>query len=179
MSVQRIAGRYAKSLLELSQEHNKLDRVLQDMTSLQAASKNRDLALLLKSPIVNATKKQSIMKALFGESFDKITMGFLDLIVAKGREPYLTAVADEFVAQYKKINHISTVKVITAKPLTAAGLNELRKKLEASDVTEKTVEIETAVDENLIGGFVLEIGDKIYDASVLQKLEELKRSFQN
>jgi F-type H+-transporting ATPase subunit delta len=119
------------------------------------------------------------MKALFASSFDEITMVFLNLIVAKGREPYLPAVADEFVAQYKKINHISTVKVTTAKPLTAAGLNELRRKLEASKVTEKTVEIETAVDENLIGGFVLEIGDKIYDASVVQKLEELKRSFQN
>jgi F-type H+-transporting ATPase subunit delta len=179
MSVQRIAGRYAKSVLEMAQEQNKLDRILQDMNSLQAASQNRDLALLLKSPIVNATKKQSIMKALFGKQFDEITMTFLNLVIAKGREPYLPAVAEEFIAQYKKLNHITTVKVITAKPLTEAGLNDLRKKLEASDVTEKTVEIETAVDENLIGGFVLEIGDKIYDASVVQKLDELKRSFQN
>ncbi|MEL7222128.1 MAG: ATP synthase F1 subunit delta [Bacteroidota bacterium] len=179
MSVQRIAGRYAKSLVELSQEQNKLDRVLQDMNTMKMASQNKDLALLLKSPIVNATKKQSVMDALFSKSFDEMTMAFVKLLINKGREPYLPAIADAFIAQYKKINHISTVKVITAKPLTEAGLNDLRKKLEASEVTEKSVEIETEVDENLIGGFVLEIGDKIYDASVAQKLEELKRSFQN
>lgn len=179
MSVQRIAGRYAKSLLDLSQEQNKLDRVLQDMTSFQKASQNKDLAMLLKSPIVNTTKKQSIMKALFAEHFDETTMAFLALMINKGREPYLADVAKEFIAQYKRINHISSVKVTTAKPLTEASLNDLRKKLEASNVTDKTVEIETAVDENLIGGFVLEIGDQIYDASVAQKLEELKRTFQD
>lgn len=179
MSVQRIAGRYAKSLLELAQEQNKLDRVLEDVTSFKAAAQNKDLALLLKSPVVNATKKQSIMEAIFGGKYDELTMAFFRILINKSREPYLSAIADEFIAQYKKINNISSVKVTTAKPLTEAGLADLRKKLEASNATEKTVEIETAVDKKLIGGFVLEIGDKIYDASVLQKLDELKRNFQD
>lgn len=176
MSVQRIAGRYAKSLLDLSQEQNKLDRVLEDVKSFQAASENRDFYLLLKSPIINARKKLSVLEALFKDKYDETTMAFLRILVNKGREPHLPEIAAEFIAQYKKIKHISTVKVTTAKPMTDAALKALTAKLAASDATEQTVEVETAVDPELIGGFVLEMNDKIYDASVAQKLEEVKRS---
>lgn len=176
MSVQRIAGRYAKSLLDLAREENKLDRVLEDVKSFQAASKNRDFYLLLKSPIVNARKKLSILDALFLDKYDEMTMAFLRILVNKGREPYLPEVAEEFITQYKKIKHITTVKVTTAQPMTAAALKALEAKLMASDATAKSVEIETAVNPELIGGFVLELDDKIYDASVAQKLEDVKRS---
>ena len=176
MSVQRIAGRYAKSLLGLAREQNKLDRVLEDVKSFQAASKNRDFYLLLKSPIVNARKKLSILDALFKDKYDEMTMAFLRILVNKGREPYLPEVAEEFITQYKKIKHISTVKVTTAKPMTAAAMEALKAKLTASDATAQSVEIETAVNPELIGGFILELDDKIYDASVAQKLEEVKRS---
>lgn len=176
MSVQRIAGRYAKSLLDLAREQNKLDRVLEDVKSFQAASKNRDFYLLLKSPIVNARKKLSILDALFKDKYDEMTMAFLRILVNKGREPYLPEVAEEFITQYKKIKHISTVKVTTAKPMTAAAMEALKAKLTASDATAQSVEIETAVNPELIGGFILELDDKIYDASVAQKLEEVKRS---
>ena len=176
MSVQRIAGRYAKSLLDLAREENKLDRVLEDVKSFQAASKNRDFYLLLKSPIVNARKKLSILDALFLDKYDEMTMAFLRILVNKGREPYLPEVAEEFITQYKKIKHITTVKVTTAQPMTAAALKALEAKLMASDTTASSVEIETAVNPELIGGFVLEIDDKIYDASVAQKLEDVKRS---
>lgn len=176
MSVQRIAGRYAKSLLDLARENNKLDRVLEDVKSFQAASKNRDFYLLLKSPIVNARKKLSILDALFLDKYDEMTMAFLRILVNKGREPYLPEVAEEFITQYKKIKHITTVKVTTAQPMTAAALQALEAKLMASDATATSVEIETAVNPELIGGFVLELDDKIYDASVAQKLEDVKRS---
>ncbi|WP_020538443.1 ATP synthase F1 subunit delta [Lewinella cohaerens] len=176
MSVQRIAGRYAKSLLDLAREQNKLDRVLEDVKSFQAASKNRDFYLLLKSPIVNSRKKLSILDALFLDKYDEMTMAFLRILVNKGREPYLPEVAEEFIAQYKKIKHISTIKVTTAQPMSAAALDALKAKLTASDATAKSVEIETAVNPELIGGLVLELDDKIYDASVAQKLEEVKRS---
>ncbi|PSR14348.1 MAG: ATP synthase F1 subunit delta [Bacteroidetes bacterium] len=179
MSVQRIAGRYAKSLIELAQEHHKLDRVLADVTSFQQVAQHKDFALMLKSPIVNAGKKLSIVEALFGSKYDELTLAFLRILINKGREPYLPEIASEFIAQYKKLNHISTVKVTTAEPLSIAALASLQKKLEASSFTDTKVEITTAVDQELIGGFVLEIGDRIYDASVQQKLDELKRSFQH
>lgn len=179
MSVQRIASRYAKSLIELSQEQGKLDRVLEDLESFKAVAANRDFYLLMKSPIVNADKKLSVIKALFEGRYDDLTLAFLRILITKGREMYLPEISEEFLHQYKKIKHVSTVKVTTAKPMSAEALEALRKKLEASTETDDKVEIETAVDESLIGGFVLEFDDKIYDASVQQKLDELKRGFKN
>ncbi|MEL7424002.1 MAG: ATP synthase F1 subunit delta [Bacteroidota bacterium] len=176
MSVQRIAGRYAKSLIDLAQENSKLERVLEDVTSFKNASANRDFYLLMKSPIVKPSKKQSILDALFKDKYDELTMAFLNILVKKGREAYLPEIADAFIAQYKEIKQISTVKVTTAKPMDAATLKSLEAKLAASDATYSQVEIETEVDPELIGGFVLEIGGKIYDASVVQKLEDLKRT---
>jgi F-type H+-transporting ATPase subunit delta len=176
MSVQRIAGRYAKSLLEMAQEQQKLDRVVGDVEAFQRATQNRDLFLLLKSPIVNADKKLSALQALFGGKYDELTMAFLRILVQKGREPFLTDIAQEFLAQYKRLKHITTVKVTTAEPLSKASLQALKQKLEA-DAEIETVELETAVDETLIGGFVLEMGDHIYDASVQHKLDNLRRQF--
>jgi F-type H+-transporting ATPase subunit delta len=71
MSVIRIASRYAKSLIDLAVEQDKLERVLEDVKTFQKAVSNREFYLLLKSPIINATKKQQIFKALFGDKFDE------------------------------------------------------------------------------------------------------------
>ena len=83
MSVKRIASRYAKSLLDLSKESNNLDAVFENMQSLQKAVENRDLYLMLKSPIINAKKKKDIITKIFGDAgFDKMTMGFMDIILS-------------------------------------------------------------------------------------------------
>lgn len=177
MSVQRIASRYAKSLIELSQEQGKLERTLEDVKSFQKATKNRDFYLLIKSPVVSASKKLSILDALFKGKYDELTMAFLRILVNKGREMYLPEVANEFVDQYKKLKHISTVKVRSAVPLSEATLKAIHDKLQASQSTDEKVELITEVDESLIGGLVLEFEDKIYDASIAHKLEKMHREF--
>lgn len=177
MSLVRIASRYAKSLLELAHEQGKLDTVMGDIKVLQESAENRDLYLMLKSPIVNGGKKKQVFQALFGESFDKMTMGFLNIIVNKGRENFLPEIANEFVEQYRKFKNISTVKVTSAKPLSADALDKIKTKLLASNSTSENVEIETQVDPSLIGGFVIEIGDKLYDSSVAHKLALLRKEF--
>lgn len=164
-------------MLDLAVEQNKLERVLEDVKSFKKAAENRDLYLLLKSPIVNTPKKLSIMEAIFGGKYDELTMAFLRILINKGREPFLPEVADAFLSQYKSRKHIASVKVTTAQALSAEALRGLQQKLEAAIANTTAVEIETAVNPDLIGGFVLEMGDKIYDASVLQKLEQLKRTF--
>lgn len=156
MSVQRIASRYAKSLIDLSQEQGKLERTLEDVKSFKKVTENRDFYLLLKSPVVSASKKLSILDALFKGKYDELTNSFLRILVTKGREMYLPEIADEFIAQYKKLKHISTVKVRTATPLSEATLNEIMAKLKASSATDEEIELIAFVDPNLIGGIVLE-----------------------
>ena len=177
MSVTRIATRYAKSLLELAIDQQKLDPVYADINTLRSATKNRDLYLMLKSPIVNADKKIAALNQLFKGDLDSLTMAYLELLVNKGREQYVPEIAAEFIHQYNVLKKITTVRVTSATPLDESVLADLRKKLLNSGVTTENLDIEVLVDPKLIGGFVLEFDNKRYDASVANKLAELKADF--
>ncbi|MEO6038900.1 MAG: ATP synthase F1 subunit delta [Saprospiraceae bacterium] len=177
MSVTRIATRYAKSLMDLAVEQGKLEQVQADMKSLHTAAQNRDLHLMLKSPIIHADKKIAVLDALFKGKLDNLTMLYLQLLVNKSREGYLPEITAEFATQYKTLKKITSVTVTSAVALSEAVLADLRKKLLASGVTSENLDITTQVDPELIGGFVLEFDNKRYDASVAHKLEELKSEF--
>ena len=178
MSVSRIAGRYAKSLLDLAQEQGKLDTILQDVQSFKEATTNRDLFLMLKSPIINTDKKRNVVKAIFGDRMDQLTNAFVDIIMTKGREEFLPEICDEFVNQYRGLKNITSATVTSAVELNDATLTKIKNKI----MTEMSngageVEVVTKVDPSLIGGFVIEVGDKLYDASVAHKLGKLRKEF--
>ena len=177
MSVTRIATRYAKSLLELAVEQGKLDKVSKDLGQLAEYTQNRDLYMMLKSPIINADKKYAALNALFGAQMDGLTMSYLNLLVNKGREAYLPEIAAEFASQYKVLNKITSVKVTTASPMSDDVLSAVKAKIAASGITHANLEIQSEVDPDLIGGFVLEFDNKRYDASIASKLAELKGQF--
>lgn len=179
MSAQRIATRYAKSLIDLASEQGKLERVLEDVESFNTICQNRDFELMLKSPIINADKKEKIFDQLFKGKYDEMTMAFLKILLKKGREPLLVDIAKAFVAQFKVKKHISSVKVTTAAALSADAIASIKKKLTASSATDDNVELETAVNPDIIGGFVVEFEDKLYDASVAHKLSLLKKEFKD
>ena len=177
MSVIRIASRYAKSLLDLSIEGNKLDTILGDVKSLQKAVANKDLANMLKSPIIKGDKKKQILNAIFNGKVDELTMKFLDIVVLKGRESYLKDILNEFMNQYRQYKSISIVKVTSAEPLSEGNITKIKEKLLASQVTADNIEIETVVDPSILGGIIIQVGDKLYDASVAHKLQSLRKEF--
>ena len=177
MSVTRIATRYAKSLIELAIDQNKLEQVSSDISTLRGAAANREFYMFLKSPIIHADKKMAVLNALFKDKMDVLTLTYLNLLVNKGREMYLPEIAAEFAIQYKALKHITSVTVTSAVALSDAVLNGLRQQLLASGVTTENLDIITKVDPDLIGGFVLEFDNKRYDASIANKLAELKSDF--
>lgn len=177
MSVVRIATRYAKSLLELANEQGKLEAVHNDVLLLQSAAKNRDLYLLLKSPIIQADKKIAVMKALFGDKMDALTLAYVSLLANKGREGYLPEIATEFLSQYRSYKKITAVRIVTAEPIGEAVLSSIRSKIIASGAATPNLEVETATDASLVGGFVLEFDNKRYDASLAHQLDEMKDLF--
>lgn len=177
MSVTRIATRYAKSLIDLAIEQGKLEEVNADMNRLANAVKNRDFFLFLKSPIIHADKKNAALEAISKGRVGDLTLAFVKLLVNKGRESYVPEIAAEFIEQYQRLKKITSLEVTTAAPLSDAVLADLKKKLLASGVTAENLDIETKIDPELIGGFVLEFDNKRYDASVAHKLDELKTSF--
>ncbi len=179
MSVSRIATRYAKSLVDLAKEQNKLDRIKTDIDGFLKATENRDFEVMIKSPIIPPNKKQQVFNALFKDNFDEMTMAFLDIVVRKNRAEHLEGIAQAFVKQYQQMNKVSTVTLTTATALTDEAIAQIEKKfLESSDTSEK-IDIVSKVNPDLIGGFVVEFDDKLYDASVAHKLEQLKKEFAN
>jgi len=177
MANTRAASRYAKSLLDLGIEQNKLEVLFNDMNTLNDSMSSRDLVLMIQSPIINAGKKIDILKKVFDGKLDNLTMNFIELITKKGREVMLPAMIKSFIEQYKKHNKITEVKLKTAHPLGAGVLASIKAALLQSEITDSEVDIETIVDEDIIGGFVIEVGDKLYDASVLHQLNKVKKEF--
>jgi F-type H+-transporting ATPase subunit delta len=177
MSVNRISSRYAKSLIDLALERNELEAVVKDIEVFNKVAENKDFSMLLKSPIINTTKKQAIFSAVLDGKIGKTTASFFDIILRKGRESVLTDISAAFMAQYKQLKKISTATLTTASPLNEATLADIKAKLLASNITMDQLELKTKVDPNIIGGFVIEVGDKLYDASVQHKLDQLKKEF--
>jgi F-type H+-transporting ATPase subunit delta len=171
----RFSSRYAKALLDLSVEQKQTDAVFADMlTVARAIVECRDLQLLLKSPVVKADKKANILKAVF-TNLHAVTDGFIQLLVSKGREGYLPEVAQSFVEQYKTMKGITTAYVKTAVPLDEKSRNEINAL--ASTMAKGSIEIDEVVEAELIGGFVLRVGDQLIDHSVSGKLKSLRREF--
>lgn len=175
MSAATVANRYAKSLIDLAVEQNKLEQIHEDMQGFKSSLESRELLSMLKSPIINSSKKISAFKAVFGGKIDEMTMSFFNLVMKKGRESALPEITNAFIEQYRAKKNISSAKVITATKLTQEKLEAIKASLSKSGTT--TFEIEEEVDESLIGGFVIEMGDKKYDASVKHKLDKLRKTF--
>jgi F-type H+-transporting ATPase subunit delta len=175
----RLATRYAKSLIDLANERGELEKVFADMQWLQAVCKsNRDFVNLLRSPVIVPDTKLKIIDAVSVGKLSVMTSGFITLLVKKGRESNLPEIATAFITQYKIQNKIHTVKLTTAQPASEAvkqAVIEQVKKTSGFD----NIELEEKVDKDIIGGFVLQMGDKLIDASVSYDLKAIARQFEN
>ncbi len=175
----RLAGRYAKSLIGLATEQNQMDAVYADMKYLEAVCKsNPDFVAVLRSPIIKADTKGKIVEAVTTGKISALTAAFNALLVRKGREESLPEISTAFIDQYNAINGIRKVKLTTATPIT----DELRAGILSQvkgDTPVDKIELETAVNEELIGGFVLEAGDSLIDASILRDLKDVRKQFLN
>ncbi len=179
MSIARVAGRYAKSLIDLASETGRIGDVVADMKNFNAACHNRDLTMMLRSPIIPPDKKQKVVTALFGSMYSDMTLKFFKICIDKSREALLPEIASEFLEQYKLMEGVTTIHITSAAPLSPENLEAIRLKMQQSHDTLKTVDVITSVDPSLIGGFVVEFGDKIYDDSVAHKLELLRKQFKD
>ena len=173
----RLAARYAKSLIDLAVEKGQLEEIYKDMEYLNSICKSsKDFVNLLRSPVIKADKKEHIIDAITKYNVSSITFAFNKLLIAKGRESDLPEIINAFIEQYNAIKGIHKVKLTTAVPVS----DELKKAIVNKTITEaglNNVELETVVNEKLIGGFVLEFNNNLVDASILSDLKELKKQF--
>lgn len=174
----KAAARYAKSLMELAIEQGKLDRCLEDMQMVDTVlDENRELRAVLKSPVIKVDKKLAILKQIFSDKLDTLTIEFLRIVGEKGRDSILVDIVESFVQQVKVHKNILVAKVISAAPIT----DEIRTKIEAliHQIHNGKLQLVEEVDKKIIGGFILNIADKRIDASVAGKIRELRKEFEN
>ena len=174
----RVAGRYAKSLIDLSIEQNMLEKVYEDMLYLKRLLKDREFVLMLKSPIVTADKKQTVLNALTNGRISDLTAKFNTLLIRKGRETNMPEVIDAFIEQYKVQKNIRVVKLTTATEVSEDTKKSIVSKVNGmGDLN--NIELISIVDPSIIGGFVLKIGDQVFDTSISNELNNISKQFQN
>jgi F-type H+-transporting ATPase subunit delta len=175
MSAFKLASRYSKSLLDLAIEQNQLEQVHHDILYCnQLLSASREFVLLLKSPIVPADKKLSIVQLLLEGKVSALTLSFFGIMIRKGREAYLVDIVKSFNSQYNTKKDITPVKIKSAVQLDEAFVNNVIAKLK-KDAGLKNVEVATEINPDLIGGFMVQYEDKMLDSTVAKNLKELRR----
>jgi F-type H+-transporting ATPase subunit delta len=131
---------------------------------------------MLQNPVIKHDKKLEILRRIFQDKVNALTLAFLEIITRKNREPILAVIAREFHDAYNEYNDVGKASVITAVPLDKASRAELQS-LAKKYSDKKQVELIEKLDSDLIGGFVLNIGDRQIDASIKNKIKTLKQKF--
>ncbi|MBT8313352.1 MAG: ATP synthase F1 subunit delta [Maribacter sp.] len=173
----RAAIRYAKAILDIAVDNKATDAVENDMRSVVTTiSNSKELKDLLASPVVRGEDKKSALSKIFKGSH-AITEGLLKLLVDNQRVGMLNEVALKYIILNEQLKGQDVAVVTTALPLT----KDLEKKIlaQVAKITGNEVTIENKIDEAIIGGFVLRVGDLQFDASVANKLSNLRREFTN
>lgn len=170
-----VSKTYGEALFQLAIEQNKLDEYMQEMIAIgNILNENPNFAALMNHPRISMDEKKEVMQKVFNERVDEEIVGFFDLLITKDRYGDIDAILKYFVEKAKLEKGIGTVKVVSAIPLDQEQKKRIYDKL--LNTTEFTsMETIYIVDEKLIGGLVIRIGDRVVDSSIKTKLEELQK----
>jgi F-type H+-transporting ATPase subunit delta len=175
MKSNKSAVRYATALLELAIEHNKVELIESDILQLLAVANDaHDFQIFLNSPLINIDKKIAVIKQIF-KDFNQTTIDFLSLVTNNGRESVMLDIAKQFMSQLKAHRGIVPITIISAQQLEESTKQSILAKISSS--VAGTPEITEQIDPELIGGFIVRMGDHQIDASVANQLKRLKQQF--
>jgi len=171
----QITVRYAKSLFLLAKEKNKLEEIKNDIVLVNdTILKHDELNFLIDHPVVRPSEKNAVFTEIFKSSIDPITKGFLKMVIQNKRETYLKRIFLNFIEIYKRNKGINSAILTTAYNITNEEIINITLALEKK--IKSTLELESKVDESIVGGFILQIGDKELDMSVFNQLQRFKNS---
>jgi len=170
--------RYARSLYLAAKESGQLDLVKGDIDILfQLFEENQDIQLLLEHPLIQSSKKTQVLSSIFKDKVNEHTWSFLNLIVKNKRENHLKNICRDFISIYKKSKGIRSAVLTTSFELTRTHKEKIKKAIE--EVFKAPVELNTKIDDSIIGGLIIQVDDKLLDLSVMRQIEELRGQFGN
>ncbi len=177
MKESKVARRYAKALFELAIEMKLVEQVYEDaQLVIDVCKNNKEFVVMLRSPVIKDVKKLAIIKDIFEKNLNKLTYKFFVVITRNNRESIIQEISEQVVELYQEYKNIVPVHLTTATKLEEVTRAKILKLL--SQKSDATVELTEEVDEDLIGGFVLEFDDKQFDASIQRQIANLKKEFE-
>jgi F-type H+-transporting ATPase subunit delta len=178
MSSTRAAIRYAKAILEIADSQKVATEVSKDMALIASTlASNSDLSSFIQNPLIKTESKLEVVSKVFA-SVNPVSKNIFKLVQDNKRFEILDDIAVEFNKLYEVMNGVEVAKVTTAIAIDAVLEAKVSAKI-ASFSSSKKITIENTIDPSIIGGFILRIGDKQYNASIANRLQVLKRELSN
>lgn len=172
----KITNRYAKAILELAIEENKLALIANDLEMVKKTiNSSRELTLLLKSPIIKTIRKKNIFYQIFSGKISDTALKFCELVIQRQRSDLLDSIIDRFFELKDEYENIMKVDVRSAVELDENQIKQLKTILENN--FKKNVRLNLSIDKSLIGGFVIQVDYTMIDASLRHQLEQLRKKF--
>lgn len=177
MQGSKAALRYAKAVMSLAKDKNLTKEINEDMGLInKTISENNELRVFLKSPVIKNSIKKNALLEIF-KNVNPVTSELFNLLIENNRIEILSLVANKYRGLFNEMNNVQVAKVTTAVPLTPALETKIQRKVK--ELTGNEAKIQNIIDESIIGGFILRVGDIQYNGSVKAQLGNLKREFKN
>lgn len=175
MSATKLASRYAKAIMEESIQNNSLDLTLGDLNKIDGlCNESDDLKALLKSPLIKSDIKENVFKSIFQSKISSAVLNFVLLVISHKREAFLQQIIGAFNHQYNELKQISEITITTAVSTPQEDLVAIATKFK-EELNLINVKVNVNVDSSILGGFVVQLGDRVYNASIKHKLNELRK----
>lgn len=172
MDIGVISVRYARALLKCSMEEGLEDKVYQDMQTLaKSYIEVPELKLTIDNPMIAKDSKEALLMVAAGDNRTKLTTNFISLVLKEDRESVMQFMANSYITLYRKQKNVIRGKLTTATEVTSAMEQKMRQMVESN--TNGTVEFETEVNPDIIGGFILEYDTYRMDTSVRTRLNSI------
>lgn len=170
-----VSERYAQALFDLSKSDNSTDKIYEDLKMIaESLREYPELKTLLSHPVISNQDKKDMFNQIFSGKISKFTANVIMLLIDKKRESLIPEVAELYREMYNNLHSKVVADVYTSVEIGQAELSLLRKKLEL--YLNKQVEIDTHVDQSVIGGVLVKIGDRVIDGTLRTKFENMAKS---
>ncbi len=177
MLTSKVAKRYAQGLLNFTQELGTTDTIFSEMGDVvKTIAGSRDFQNFFSSPIIDAKKKTAAAIEIF-KGFSPVTRNLIQLVIMHGRESQLQNIAQEFINKVEDLHGVQRVTLTSATPLSEENISSILKSTSLVN-HDKNFDLKSIINPEILGGYILRVGDQQVDASVRTELNKLKKEFQ-
>ena len=171
--MEKIAQVYARALFEVARQHGKLDEIREQLAQFaDALNEHRELAVFFFSPYFSQKEKQEALARVV-QGADSIFMNFLNLLIEKHRMPVIFRIRDAYERMWEEENRTLPVEITSAIELDQGTTESLARQI--AERAGRKVKLATHVDPDILGGLIVRVGNSILDASIRNRLEQLRR----